>query len=76
MTVAARQCDGAGRGHLPFAVETGSVSSGAQSLGIKASTITKRIMRLEDETWRYHLRARSVRQDIIYWAKLSESSTR
>ena len=36
-------------GHLPFVVETGSVSSGAQSLGMKPSTISKRIMRLEDE---------------------------
>jgi DNA-binding transcriptional LysR family regulator len=35
--------------YLSIAVETGSFSSAAQSLGIKASTISRRIVRLEDE---------------------------
>jgi DNA-binding transcriptional LysR family regulator len=35
--------------YLSVAVETGSFSSAAQSLGIKPSTISRRIVRLEDE---------------------------
>ena len=35
--------------YLSIAVETGSLSGAAQSLGIKASTISRRIVRLEDE---------------------------
>jgi len=35
--------------YLSIAVETGSFSSAAQSLGVKPSTISRRIVRLEDE---------------------------
>lgn len=35
--------------YLSITVETGSFSSAAQSLGIKPSTISRRIVRLEDE---------------------------
>ena len=35
--------------YLSVAVETGSFSNAAQSLGVKPSTISRRIVRLEDE---------------------------
>jgi DNA-binding transcriptional LysR family regulator len=35
--------------YLSIAVETGSFSGAAQSLGVKPSTISRRIVRLEDE---------------------------
>src|SRR5260370_22492411 len=35
--------------YLSIAVETGSFSSAAQSLGVEPSTISRRIVRLEDE---------------------------
>ena len=35
--------------YLSIAVETGSLSRAAQSLGVKPSTISRRITRLEDE---------------------------
>ena len=35
--------------YLSIAVETGSISGAAQSLGVNASTVSRRIVRLEDE---------------------------